>query len=151
MTSPKETLRDKRQPLSLTSSELEALESVTSSLDRLIPDTTTWCDRPEDTLTAPVRMPSQEAMTVRLGPINLIERLEEYQSDENLAHTFLGLFMGAILGIISNWANNTPFQISGFSAVLIVLLVILAIGVGIWLRRIRRRKESVKNKLLAPQ
>lgn len=155
MTPQRETPRAprvKQQPLlPLTSSEPEDFGSVTLPLDELAQDPTTWHDRPEEPLTAPVSLPSQEAMTVRLGPLNLIERLEEYQSDENLAHAVIGLFVGAILGIIANWATNTPFQISSFSIVLIVLLVVLAISGGCYLKRIRRRKESVKRKLPTPQ
>jgi len=145
------TLKVKQQPLSPTSSESEDSESVRSSLDRSTQDSTTWHDKPEEALTAPVTLPSQEAMTVRLGPINLIERLEEYQSDENLACTLIGLFVGAILGIVANWATNTPLQISSLSIVLIVLLLVLGIGGVIYLKRIYRRKESVRSKLRTPQ
>jgi len=142
--------RIERESFRPTSSEPESFEGITSVVDTLAPDSTTWHEKPEDTLTAPVRMPSREAMTVHLGPLNLIERVEEYQADENQAHTLLGLFVGAILGIIANWATSTPFQISSFSIVLIVLLIILTISVYIWLRRIRRKKDSVKSKLRAP-
>lgn len=132
-------------PVSPISTGVEEVEEIIAA-----PDATTWHESPEDELTAPVMLPSQETLAVRLAPINLIERLEEYQTDENLAYILIGLFIGAIFGIICNWATSAPFQMSRPSIVLILLLIILAIGTGIWLYRIHKRKKSVKDKLRTP-
>jgi len=66
------------------------------------PGSTTWQEPYEDDLTAPVKLPTPEAMTVQLGPVNLIERFDEYQSDENLGYTLIGLFAGAAFGILGD-------------------------------------------------
>ena len=51
-------------------------------------------------------------MTVDLAPLNLIERLDEYGSDENLYYTLMGIFAGGILGIIANWATSSQTFLS---------------------------------------
>lgn len=109
------------------------------------PDYTTYEDF-EGAITAPVRLPPRDAITVQLGPINLVDRLEEYQSDENLGHTLIGLFFGAALGIIVNWVT-APSSPSGISGVLLGFLIMIAIGAGIWLRRVKRRKQEVKSEI----
>lgn len=112
------------------------------------PETTTWEDRTDDELTAPVKLPPPESMTVQLAPINLVERLDEYQSDENLAHTLIGLFVGGALGILSDWAVGSDHVITQISIILISSFLALAICVGIWLLRIKKRKTKVADRLL---
>ncbi len=106
-------------------------------------DYTTYEDV-QDTFTAPIRLPSRESIAVQLGPLNLVDRLEEYQSDENLGHTLLGIFLGAVLGILGTWFTTPEVPISPFSIILIVVFIVIAIGIGIWLYRIKRRKRNVK-------
>ena len=136
------------QELHPTTDDLEAIEDATPTIGALSdPDATTWHEPLEHELTAPVQLPSKEAMTVRLGPINLIERLDEYHSDETLAHTLVGLFFGAILGIISDLFSKSPFEISPFSIILIVILLILSVSAIVWLMRIRKRRMKVQEQL----
>jgi hypothetical protein len=115
------------------------------------PDYTTYEDM-GSRLTAPVRLPSREAIAVQLGPLNLINRLEEYQSDENWAQFAIGVFFGAILGIVVEWMTSQDMtsqdlEISQSSLVLMALLVVLTIASVLWLRRIRKRKSSLKEEL----
>ena len=112
------------------------------------PDSTTWQEPIEEELTAPVKLPALESMTVQLGPVNLIERLDEYHSDENIAYTLVGLCAGAALGILGDWAVNASSPITGVSVVLVVVFVLLSIGVGFWLWRIRKRKIAVRNRIV---
>ncbi len=101
----------------------------------------------ESTITAPVRLPPREAIAVQLGPVNLVNRLEEYQSDENLGHMLIGLFVGTALGILSNWVTNPDEGIAPVSVILLVFVLIIAFGVGIWLRRTKQRRSSVKREI----
>jgi hypothetical protein len=137
------------QELQPTTDNLESAEESIHPFSTLAdPDATTWQESPEPEITAPVKLPSQEAMTVQLGPVHFIERLEEYQSDENLGFTLIGLFIGAIIGVVINWATNEPFIVTPFSLILIGIFFIFAIGTGIWLRRTRIRRENIKRRLL---
>lgn len=125
-----------------------SLESSRSGIKELVPDSTTWREPSEPAdLTAPVEIPSKESMTVKLSPSNLVERIDEYQSDENLAHTVIGLLVGTIIGIISDWLIEEPLKISDASLVLAIACVVFTIFAVIWLYRIRKRKKSVKRKL----
>jgi len=78
-------------------------------------------------------------MSVRLVPSDSLDRLEEYRSDVNWAYLFIGAFLGAIMGILSNWATNEEFIITRYSKVLMGLFLILAIGSGAWACNINRR------------
>ena len=42
-------------------------------------------------LTAPVQLPAREQLTVRLMPVNTLDRLEEYKNDEAKFLTILGI------------------------------------------------------------
>jgi len=97
--------------------------------------------------TAPISLPRREDITVKLGPVNLIERLDEYQSDENLLTFFLGIFIGAILGIISNWATASEFVVTPFSLILLGIFISLSIASGVWLKRIRNRRKKVNREI----
>ena len=66
------------------------------------PDYTTY-EETVTPLTAPVQLPSQESITVKMAPINLVDRLEEYHSDENLGYSIFGVLLGAAFGVIVNW------------------------------------------------
>ena len=91
-------------------------------------------------------MPSKSQLEVKLAPINLIERLNEHQSDEKIAIALLGLFGGAALGIVCNYiaiAKNI-----GISAGLFIFLALLCICIFIWLFRIRKRTKDVNKRLM---
>lgn len=138
-----------RHPHLPTTTDADSSEEMTLSAGYLAnPDSTTWQKPIEEELTAPVKLPTPESMTVQLGPVNLIERLDEYQSDENIAHTLVGLFAGGALGILGNWAVNPGSSITGVSVVLIVVFIVLSVGVGFWLSRIRKRKIVVRNRIV---
>lgn len=100
-------------------------------------------------LTARVILPRKEDMNVKLVPLHSFERLEEYRADENIAYLLIGSFGGAILGILSNWATTRPFVVTEVSVILLLLLVILIGLCLLWLRRLARRSESVKQDMFS--
>jgi hypothetical protein len=133
------------RPLAVTATEGE--EATGYSLRTpTIDDSTTWQD---EELTAPVVLPSRREMTVQLAPVNLIERFDEYKADENIAWTVIGLLVGAILGVIGNWATTEPPHISRLSVGLIIVLLIMIVPAKVWLVRLRQRADTVKRRLLA--
>jgi len=76
-------------------------------------------------LTAPVLLPSPQAIEVRLVASHSLDRLEEYRADESLYFLLIGLFGGAVLGILSNWFTNETLTMTRFSIVFIIFLGIL--------------------------
>jgi hypothetical protein len=98
-------------------------------------------------LKAPVLLPPMEDMEVRLVASHSLERLEEYRSDENKYYLLIGLFGGAVLGILSNWFTNEQFTITRFSTVFVLLLVFLTIACILMASRISKRAEGLKSKI----
>ena len=95
----------------------------------------------------PVMFPNRESVAVKFAPLDMIERLEEYQNDENFALFLLGLFIGAIIGIISNWATDKDILITKFSIILISIFLFLSVGCIIWLLITRARKTKSRKKI----
>jgi hypothetical protein len=102
-----------------------------------------------EVLTARVILPRQEDMDVRLVPSHSLERLEEYRSDENKAYLLIGVFSGAILGILSNWATSESFLITRFSVVLMTLLAGLTTACIVWARTVQQRANYVRQQILS--
>lgn len=104
--------------------------------------------RQTEGLTAPVIMPTPEDMQIRLVPTHWLHRLEEYRADEGIALTAAGLFVGAILGILVNWATNEQFVVTRFSQVLMGLFAVLAVSLVLWVARTRRRATMIRDQML---
>lgn len=102
-----------------------------------------------DELTARLVLPSSSLTDVPLIPVHTLDRLEEYRSDENIAHLLIGLFGGSTLGILSNWATDENFTMPRFSIVLIILFIALTIACIIWARRIDNRAKTIKAKMIS--
>jgi len=73
-------------------------------------------------LTAEVLLPPAEAMKVRLVTTTSLESLEEYRSDQGIWFAGGGLFIGAALGILVNWATGS--EMTRTSGILIVTFII---------------------------
>jgi hypothetical protein len=96
-------------------------------------------------LTARVILP--EDIAVQLVPSNLLEHLDEVRSDENKAYLFIGVFAGAEVGIVVNWATDDQFTITRPSLVLAALFgVLLLISAG-WAWLLSRRGARLKSQL----
>src|SRR5690349_9935096 len=97
-------------------------------------------------LKAPVSLPSEDEMTLQLVVANSIERLEEYQREQNVIFLLIGLFGGSIDGILVNWATNETFIITRFSLVLLFLFTALTIICVLFALYIHRRIKKVSIK-----
>lgn len=100
-------------------------------------------------LMAPVLLPPMEDMEVRLVASHSLERLEEYRSDENKYYLFIGLFGGAILGILANWFTSAQFTITRFSVIFIALLAILTLACVFMVMGISKRAKGLRTKMLS--
>jgi VIT1/CCC1 family predicted Fe2+/Mn2+ transporter len=123
-------------------------EQLKNRLEEMVKTTSRAIGRSEE-LTARVILPPSELTDVQLLPSGMLERLEEYRSDENLAYLLIGAFSGAILGIFSNWATNSPFVITSFSVVFLVLFFTLALLSALWARRLQKRANLVKEQIFS--
>jgi hypothetical protein len=99
-------------------------------------------------LTAPVLLPRREAMSVRLVDVTLLDRLEEARADATQMSSVMALFIGAILGIVVNWATAEALVITRVSLVLLVVLGSLAVATYLWWRGLQARAERVKQRML---
>jgi hypothetical protein len=133
--------------------EVQTEGATSSQVAQRIPDllrlTTRAIARGEE-LTARVVLPPSELTDVHLVPMHLLDRLEEYRSDENLASLLAGTFAGALLGVLGNWLGDAPLSIMPSSILLSILLLLLAIGSSVWWRRLRCRGRAVRGQMLSP-
>jgi hypothetical protein len=70
-------------------------------------------------LKAPIIFPTPEDLTVKLVPSHLLDQLEEYRTDETTVFLLIGVFFGAILGILVNWATNPQYHFTLISIELV--------------------------------
>jgi hypothetical protein len=84
---------------------------------------------------------------IRLIMEHDVDRLEEYRSDENIAFLLIGLFAGAAVGIIVNWATDSAFAPTPISITLLLLFALLAIGASLWSYRLKRRVSSIYKRI----
>jgi hypothetical protein len=99
-------------------------------------------------LKAPILIPALDDLAVPLVPSDWVYRLEEYRSDETIAFILVGLFGGAILGILGNWATNPQFEITRISFILMLLFFLLGVFACRWAFVIRARAAIVKQRML---
>lgn len=97
---------------------------------------------------APVELPNQEQLTVKLVSVNLIEKLIESKSDYemylSILFTFIGTLMGSILTVLTI-DDKTLFSnhLIGFLVILIIIIIFL----GVRLFTLRKRYLEVKKKI----
>jgi len=153
---PKLTNAVTQDNLSALSIQLASLQEQVSEIRRNSPDELKnkldEVVRTADTarkLTADVVLPPPEMMAVNLVPLHQFKRLEEYHSDENFAYLFTGTFLGAVIGIFSNWATSEDYIFTKSSIILMFFLILLTIGTVIWTIRVKRRADGVIKDLFA--
>ena len=100
-------------------------------------------------ITAPVLLPSVELMSVRLVPTHMLERLEEYRSDESGYSLLTGLFGGATLGVIINWFTSQDINISPYSIILLITMIFLTCWSVFQLRKASKRSRTLRDRMLA--
>lgn len=96
-------------------------------------------------LAPPIVLPPMEDLQIRLVSTNSLQRLEEYRSEENLLLSFAGLFLGALLGILTNLITGGTIQTEMW---LFVVLLLLMTAFTAWRAIINnRRAASVKRQM----
>lgn len=120
----------------------EQLQQLITTIDRAF-------ERSND-LTARVLLPTAEDMEVRLVPAYSLERLEEYRFDQNIFYLLVGIFGGAIAGIMVHWAISEQFILTRALAVLLGLFFVFTLACIVWAWLIHRRTVRIKKHLLRP-
>jgi hypothetical protein len=115
------------------------LEPIQESVKRALEQT--------NGMSAKVILPTDDEMAVRLVPLQQVERIEEYRGDQSIFFTLVGLFGGAVLGILSNWATLQAFTMTRASLVLSALFLLLCILCGVWTVVIGRRATKAKRQM----
>lgn len=99
-------------------------------------------------LSADVILPPPEELRVRLVPSDSLERLEEYRSDKSAYSLFTGIFLGAALGILSNWVTNKDSDITRISIICVIFFCMNSVIVGFRSYQISRRAKTMRNRIL---
>lgn len=98
-------------------------------------------------LSAPVRMPDRENLTIFLVPQDDIYRLEEYRADEKKWESVFWVFTGAALGLVINWATGDITSLTASSVILLVILVAVAVFTLFASRDYKRRADKTMNNM----
>lgn len=122
------------------SQEVERLEGLLATIEK--------AGEIGRSLSADVVLPPAEELRVKLVPSDSLDRLEEYRADESKAYLLLGAFMGAALGILSNWVTQEAFKITKVSGTLMFVFGCLALLTAAWAHQIGRRARLLRSRLL---
>jgi hypothetical protein len=124
----------------------EELAEINQRLDTMTTSIESATERGQE-LKAKVLLPPSEHLNVQLVPSHSLERLEEYRTDEKMIYVFLGVFLGGIIGILSNWATQDSFKIDRASGVLIAMFVFLTCCLSYWAYITNERVHKVRNQM----
>lgn len=97
---------------------------------------------------APIEMPTPEQMKVKLVPSHLLNRMEETRSDETHWHSVAWAFVGAILGVIVNWATSSQIEITRPAIVVIATFAVVSILSFIAAKRYSDRAKDIRTEML---
>jgi hypothetical protein len=97
-------------------------------------------------ITAPVTFPSSSQLEVRLVPSTLLERLEEYRSDENKWISFAGVLLGAALALSLEASTGGTMTPEAWILLLVLWLGAFLAGWSAW--SFRERAKRIKAQLL---
>jgi hypothetical protein len=98
------------------------------------------------TLSAPIEMPPEEDIKVRLVTVGTIDRLSEAMQEESKWGTWGGVFLGALLGIFINIVTGGTLDMSG--GILLIVLTLIAGLCGYTSWDYGQRGKVLKKKLL---
>lgn len=99
-------------------------------------------------MSAPVYVSTRDSLAIDLVPSDLVYKLEEYRSDEMRWSSIMWTLVGAVLGVIVNWATSDPMVISRASLVVFAILAMMAVFIWIATREYRRRADEAKRRII---
>lgn len=98
-------------------------------------------------LSAPVTVPTREAMQVDLVPYSYIQSLKEYQSDENVWFAGVGATIGAMLGVLTNTITGGEWTSEALFFLILLLVGTILMGWRLYVvkERIKKVETNMKN------
>jgi transcriptional regulator with XRE-family HTH domain len=147
-------VKDIRDSIKVLSSKLEEKavtghDEISSAISEELQNAMDAVSRLQTTsreITAPVTLPSSDDLTVSLVPSSVLERLEEYRSEESKWLSGLGIFIGAMLGIFINVATGGSMSAQAWIILAVLLVMVCFTGWSAW--TYRQRGNKLKEQLL---
>ena len=102
-------------------------------------DETTYAADDSKALHALISIPPEEDLAVRLVKLETVLRWRESKGDFTWAIAFTTLFAGAALGVVVNWATGSDAAPTRASKLLLLLLLLVSAGCGLWSNRLAKR------------
>jgi hypothetical protein len=102
-------------------------------------------------ISAPVYIPPRDSLAIGLVPADMVHQLEEYRSDEMRWGAIMWTFIGAVLGIIVNWATSDPIVISRASIVVTAILLLMTVVMWMATREYKKRADKMKARIVGFQ
>lgn len=99
-------------------------------------------------MSAPVYVPTRGSLAIGLVPSDLVYKLEESRSDEMRWSSIMWTLVGAVLGIVVNWATSDPIIISRASLIVFVILALMAVFIWIATRDYKKRADDAKGRII---
>lgn len=99
-------------------------------------------------MSAPVYVPTRDSLAIGLVPSDLVYKLEESRSDEMRWSSIMWTLVGAVLGIIVNWATYDPMVISRASLIVFAILALMAVFIWIATRDYKKRADDAKGRII---
>lgn len=89
-------------------------------------------------ITAPVILPASEDMAVQLVSTTSLERLEEYRSEESKWSSIMSVFIGALIGVLTNVVTGGDMTKEAWFLVSLFLIISVLVFFTYWNYRTRR-------------
>lgn len=96
-------------------------------------------------VTKPIVFPARTDMEVVLLPRQTLERLDEYQGEENRWYLWLGFFAGALVVVLSSVIRGS--EITGELWLIIITFTLMALLTGFTAFRYSKRADEIKKSL----
>lgn len=100
-----------------------------------------------DSFTVPIQMPSRSNMSVRLVPLDWLDRFEEYKDKQGEASAILGVLLSGLLGLVIAGVTG---DIKGHRSLWATVSLLLA-GSAYFVReylQARKRSQKLKEEML---
>lgn len=122
------------------------LAEINQRLDKMATSIESATERGQE-LKAKVLLPPPDHLNVQLVPSYSLDRLEEYRADEKRLYIFLGVFLGGIIGILSNLATQDSFKINRAASVLLAMFIFLTFCLAFWAFVINKRVQKIRDQI----
>jgi hypothetical protein len=99
------------------------------------------------TVTAPVELPTQEQMKVKLVPLHLLTRFEESRSDEQYWGSVFWALFGTIAGAVIAWVTADPINITIPSIIVVGIVTVIAVIIFMSYRKYKSRADDLRKEI----